>query len=290
MTFSCDNNGNYAFNTKIDEHIIGGLDKIDLHPIHISNLYQMINYVNGDTKNPDVLIAMATGSGKSFTQALWTFVLDLAGYHGVCAVHQDALAHQLREDFCRLLPKSITDKVKLGDKGKIDKIDPNSHIITTHDILFKEKSNEFIKNNKWWISVDEAHKATEIELYKRNIENLKNSIAFLTATPSEVIAKRVGCIINLSLKEKEEQGISKSPAVKTRTAKSRIQVAKNRFKFNFGERIALWFASIIEKERLSSAHECIGSIEECVIYRKTTDPFYVSDGNEGDIRKSIRWK
>ncbi|WP_265023394.1 DEAD/DEAH box helicase family protein [Wolbachia endosymbiont (group A) of Epistrophe grossularia] len=293
LTFSCDNNDHYAFSTKIDEHIIGGLDKIDLYPIHISNLYQMINYVNGDTKNPNVLIAMATGSGKSFTQALWTFVLDLADYHGICAVHQDTLASQLKEDFCRLLPKSITDKVKLCDKGAIGKIDPNSHIITTHDILFKEKSSEcetiFVKNNKWWISVDEAHKATEVELYKRNIENLKNPIAFLTATPSEVIAKRVGCIINLSLKEKEKQGVSKSPAVKTRTAKSRIQAAKKKSKFNFGERIALWFASIIEKERLSSAHECIGSIEECVIYRKTTDPFYVSDGNESDIRKSIRW-
>lgn len=296
LTLSYDNNSDYAFSTKIDEHIIGGLDKIDLYPIHISNLYQMINYINNDTKNPNVLIAMATGSGKSFTQALWTFVLDLAGYHVVCAVHQDALTNQLREDFHKLLPESIANKVKLCDKGTIDNIDPNSHIITTHDILFKEKSSEFetifVKNNKWWVNIDEAHKATEVELYKRNIENLKNPIAFLTATPSEVIAGQVGYIINLSLKEKEKQGVSKSPAVKTRIAKSRIQTAKKKFKFNFGERIALWFASIIEKERLSSAHECIGSIEECVIYRKTTDPFYVSDvsnGNKDDIRKSVRW-
>ncbi|APR98745.1 DEAD/DEAH box helicase family protein [Wolbachia endosymbiont of Folsomia candida] len=296
LILSCNNNGNYAFSTNIDNHTIGGPDKIDLYPIHISNLYQMINHANDGTKNPDVLIAMATGSGKSFTQALWTFVLDLAGYHGVCAVHQDALANQLREDFCRLLPNSITDKVKLCDKGTTNNIDPNSHIITTHDTLFKEKLGEFkhlfAKNNKWWISVDEAHKATEVELYKKSIEDLKNPIAFLTATPSEVIAERAGCVINLSLREKEEQGLSKAPVVKTKIAKSRIERAKKKSKFNFGERIALWFASVIEKERLSSAHKFISSIEESVIYRKVTDPFYVSsadNNSEDDIRKSLRW-
>ncbi|XGA08031.1 MAG: DEAD/DEAH box helicase family protein [Wolbachia endosymbiont of Xenopsylla cheopis] len=296
LTFSCNDQGNYAFSTKIDNHTIGGPDKIDLYPIHISNLYQMINHIKDDTKDPNVLISMATGSGKSFTQALWTFVLDLAGYHGVCAVHQDALAGQLEEDFGRLLPSSITDKVKVCDKGRMGNIDSSTHMITTHDMLFKEKSSEFedlfTKNNKWWVSVDEAHNATKVELYKKSIENLKTPIAFLTATPSEVIAKQVSCVINLSLKEKEEQGISKSPVIKTKIAASRIQKAKKKSEFKFGERIALWFASVIEKERLSSAHECIGNIEECVIYRKTTDPFYVTNvknSNENDIKKSLRW-
>ncbi|GHM58225.1 MAG: hypothetical protein sL5_03740 [Candidatus Mesenet longicola] len=296
LTFSCNDQGNYAFSTKIDNHTIGGPDKIDLYPIHISNLYQMINHIKDDTKDPNVLISMATGSGKSFTQALWTFVLDLAGYHGVCAVHQDALAGQLEEDFGRLLPSSITDKVKVCDKGRMGDIDSSTHMITTHDMLFKEKSSEFedlfTKNNKWWVSVDEAHNATKVELYKKSIGNLKTPIAFLTATPSEVIAKQVSCVINLSLKEKEEQGISKSPVIKTKIAASRIQKAKKKSEFKFGERIALWFASVIEKERLSSAHECIGNIEECVIYRKTTDPFYVTNvknSNENDIKKSLRW-
>lgn len=296
LTFSCNNEGDYAFSTNIDNHTIGGPDKIDLYPIHISNLYQMINHVKDNTKNPDTLIAMATGSGKSFTQALWTFVLDLAGYYGVCAVHQNALAGQLKEDFYRLLPNSIADKVTLYDKDTADDIDHNSHVITTHDILFKARLSEFKnifnQNNQRWISVDEAHNAAKVELYKESIEDLQNPITFLTATPSKFIAERIGSTINLSLREKEEQGVSKAPAIKTKVAESRIERAKKKSKFKFGERIALWFASVIERERLSSAHEYISNIEECVIYRKTTDPFYVpsiKNSNENDIRKSLRW-
>lgn len=66
----------------------------------------------------------------------------MADYRGVFAVHRDSLISQLKEDFDKLLP-SIAGKIKLYEKGITDSIDSNSYIITTHDVLFKEKLNEF---------------------------------------------------------------------------------------------------------------------------------------------------
>lgn len=278
LTFSCNENGRYAFSTKIGDHIIGGPGKIDLYPIHIANLYQMIKHIESG-KNINTLVAMATGSGKSFTQALLALVLEMVGYRGVFAVHRDSLVNQLREDFNRLLPTSITDKL-------CQSIDSNSHIITTHDILFREKSNEFkelLKNDRYWICIDEAHNAAKVELYKKGIEELNTPIFFLTATPSEFITKKVGCVVNLSPKEKEKLGISKSDIKIKKETKSRVGKATG---VNFLERLALWFTNFIEKERLSPAYELIDNIEESVVYRKSTDSFCVQND---EVKKCIRW-
>ncbi len=285
LAFSCNENGRYAFSTKVGEHIIGGPNKIDLYPIHIANLYQMIKHIENG-KDINMLVAMATGSGKSFTQALLALVLEMADYRGVFAVHRDSLVSQLKEDFDKLLPTSIAGKIKLYEKGITDSIDSNSHIITTHDVLFKEKLNEFkelFKNDRYWTCIDEAHNAAKVELYKKGIEGLNVPISFLTATPSEFITKKVGCVINLSPKEKEKLGISKRDIKIKKETKSRVGKAKG---INFLERLVLWFANLIEKERLNPAYELIDNIEESVVYRKSTDPFYVKDD---EVRKSLRW-
>lgn len=287
LIFSCNNSGKYAFSTKIGEHPIGGPDKIDLYSLHISNLYQMIHHITSNTENINMLVAMTTGSGKSFTQALWVFVLHCAGYRGVFAVHQETLVNQLAEDFDRLLPRTISKAIKTCDQ-EADSVHPDSHIITTHDILFKHRLHEF-ENKKYWISIDESHNATEVELYKKAIESLKNPLFFLTATPSKFLIERVGHIINLSPKEKEQQKLCKKVITITKIAGPRI--LKATYKPSFKERLSLRFADIIEKERLSTAHECLSSIEECVVYRKPTDPFYAKaiERTDESIRSNLRW-
>ncbi|HVT62882.1 MAG TPA: DEAD/DEAH box helicase family protein, partial [Legionellaceae bacterium] len=91
---------------------IGGPGKLELWSLHLNNLYLI--YQNLISKNPDnhQLIAMTTGSGKSYTQALWFLILYLSGNGCIFAVPREDLVDQLKRDFARLLPNEIVNQIK----------------------------------------------------------------------------------------------------------------------------------------------------------------------------------
>src|SRR6185295_5860123 len=90
---------------------IGGPDKINLYTSHITHLGLLIKELEkGRAKKSVMLAALATGSGKSFIQALWMLVLYCADVKGVFTA-PSALVAQLYQDIGRLLPKTVTQAI-----------------------------------------------------------------------------------------------------------------------------------------------------------------------------------
>jgi hypothetical protein len=113
------------FDSKIQEYVfvvnlktpsettitLGGPEKIKLYYLHLNNLFNM--YSAALSGQNHLLITMATGSGKSFTQALWFLVMYLSKYNCVFCVPREDLKQQLKKDFERLLPGELMDQMAL---------------------------------------------------------------------------------------------------------------------------------------------------------------------------------
>jgi len=107
----------YAFGIVLEHNgkkiEIGGPDKISLYAAHVVSLGYLIKELEKSRgRKPVMLAALATGSGKSFVQALWALVLHLAGVKGVFAAPA-TLVTQLRQDMGRLLPESVIREIGL---------------------------------------------------------------------------------------------------------------------------------------------------------------------------------
>jgi Type III restriction enzyme, res subunit len=179
---------------------IGGVGKIMLYPTHIVNLKKMVEALS-QPQDPHMLIAMATGSGKSFTQALWFLALKLANIDGVFTVPNESLARQLHRDFRRLLPANVVES--LVSNAPPDAL--QKWMITTHaDLLMNKWGHLYPPQKTIWLSFDEIDLIQE-ELQKRRIvERLRfrYPLLFLGATPSHSIYEKTPTIISLTPQEK----------------------------------------------------------------------------------------
>ena len=172
-----DQTDDYKFSTSIaipnkTPVTIGGLGKIDLYQLHINNLYAMLKNLSTETPNQHMLIAMATGSGKSYTQALWFLIMHLADCSCAFAVSREDLVRQLDSDFRKLLPNDIT-----ADLGQTVRTNKPFYAITTHkkllmDFWKKLYTGDNDSSRPIFLSFDEEHEASKIELYKERIKLL----------------------------------------------------------------------------------------------------------------------
>ena len=112
-TFSIDNisNQDKAVSLALNrEYVIGGTKKIDLYRTHLVTLSNIINKIQQENDISSLLVALATGSGKTYVQALLFALLAMAGFNAVFAL-PDKLITQLKKDWRRILPDAMIDRI-----------------------------------------------------------------------------------------------------------------------------------------------------------------------------------
>ena len=116
--------GVYCLGTEITvkekTHLLGGPDKVRLYRSHLVTLHNIINHLQSKQRK-SLLIALATGAGKTFIQALWFLILRQAGVNGLFAL-PDNLIPQFCADMGKLLPIELsssehTKDIKVLRKG-----------------------------------------------------------------------------------------------------------------------------------------------------------------------------
>jgi hypothetical protein len=268
---------------------LGGKDKIELYQIHLVNLEKMLTHVSNDGPNPNMLVDMATGSGKSFTQALWFLILYLSDISCTFAVPRDDLAKQLAKDFQRLIPETVTHEIKLDGESKSNQ--SSSWTITTHQNLLKKAwSTDNCKNS--WICFDEEHEASGSELFKKRINELetRHPLLFLSATPSEnayVLCRNQGAMVSFSRKQKIESKIAQPITACTVKPKDIIKAAIE--KSDNRPNLLL----DIGETPSSAAHAYLDACDSTVIFCEKDSAFYRKPkpdiDTEEDRLRTLRW-
>lgn len=278
---------------------IGGKNKIQLYQLHINNLYNMLQQMQDKSVDPHMLVAMATGSGKSFTQALWYLILNLADIPCVFSAPQDNLVQQLAKDFKRLLPDEVVADccVDTPDTKSLPKwmIATHERVLTHYWSLLNGAG---AGKDERFLCFDEQHDAAKEELYKKRIALLAKRYPsmFLSATPTKDAYAICGgrSVATLSRQEKEAMGIAKSPISHEVHAETLVgQKSRKHAKVSVFQRMILAFVNALEYERISPAHEYVDKCELAISFRDKKDAYYRAPPPRGasddDIRAFIRW-
>jgi len=254
----------------LDESVIGGPDKIDLYELHISNLGQILQYIGNDHFNDNMLVSLTTGSGKTFTQALWMLVLAKAGLHATFGVPANLL-EQFRLDLTRLLPNGFFQS-------------PDNHITikSVEDVL----NQPDIEQNDFFC-FDEAHLIAgreDLFLKAKNIAGQK-PVMFLTATPTPALKSlasgndgttRLTTVASMNNAQKVANGYAQRVESIAKSAKS-IQEIHGRFDFHRK------LADLFDRETGYDASLPFGEAYLYHVNQRKIDPGHT------DLRKAVRW-
>ena len=205
------------------EHVIGGAQKIDLYRTHLVTLSNIINKISKEDDISSLLVALATGSGKTYVQALLFATLSLSEFNAVFAL-PDKLIAQLKKDWQRILPDALIDRiVTLRDRDAEGDITQAVHnlqtsqgnsIIASSKLLLDKHYDSLlaVSPEHTCLIFDEQHllMANERRRLRLLILNQQFLSVFLTATPNEETYKISGAkpvaIMSSGQKQKAGQG------------------------------------------------------------------------------------
>ncbi|XGA08297.1 MAG: DEAD/DEAH box helicase family protein [Wolbachia endosymbiont of Xenopsylla cheopis] len=181
--------------------VIAEIKELDqkLYSIQKSVFKRMLEHIK-DGQNPNMLLDIATGFGKSFIQISFAGILENAKTDYRIVV-PDNLISQFKNDVDKFFSGKTAEQIKSKIKG--------------HKEFFIENWQETRKIPKsTFLMIDEVDSATKEELYRQRFEFLRNkcSCISLSATSQEWLYKSIeeaqGKVISISLEEKiKEMGI-----------------------------------------------------------------------------------
>ncbi|TAL66133.1 MAG: DEAD/DEAH box helicase, partial [Legionella sp.] len=225
LTIEEQNSQYHLSNTIQDKVNIGGPEKMDLYRTHLSTLHDIIKKLETEDDTTNLLIALATGTGKTFVQALWLLILNLAGNHAFFAV-PDKLVRQFQKDLKRLLPDVFVEQVKIirqgakqeDDEALLSSLEAENStpqmIIASSEQLLDDHYQALAAANPQttFLSFDEQHLIMKYEARRvRLIELSKRMLTmFLTATPNretyDLAGQKPVAIMSSGQKQKSGQG------------------------------------------------------------------------------------
>lgn len=284
---------------------IGGKNCIDLYRTHLVTLHNIIVKISSGDDISSLLVALATGSGKTYVQGLWMLSLYLSGNSAFFGV-PDKLVVQFKKDLARLLPEDFLDTMKvlrqndslsspdiiqaLDDLGKADA--EAAIIIGSSEELLDKHYQRLLKANteKTFLSFDEQHLLMRREIRRvRLIELSKRFLSmYLTATPSNETYMLAGQqpVAIMSSGQKQDAGQGQFPVIFEENAKNiSDRNALKSYKFWTGDfwasllnSLELRFFNAFQHEQSSSAVSIIENL-----------PFYVHrKPDEVDVRWSMQ--
>ncbi len=205
------------------EYQIGGPGKIDLYRSHLVTLYQIIEKILAEEDPSSLLVALATGSGKTYVQALWILSLILAGNNGVFAI-PDKLIVQFIADLKRLLPEELVSQfIVLRENGVASEAEEalrslkdsktsGKIIIGSSERLLDRCYQELLQSDssKTALVFDEQHLIMKAERRRVRLIALAQEklTMFLTATPTPEIYSLSGNkpVAIMSSRQKQDAG------------------------------------------------------------------------------------
>lgn len=217
---------------------MGGRGKIDLYPEHLGTLFKIHEHLKSDQPS-NMLIALATGSGKTFIQALWLMVLKIGNVNGVFAL-PNKLVDQFKNDFRRLVDDELVDEILIlkqnEDDRNLDAISALSNmqrapqedakfVVASYEELLDRHSAklENLTGDQVVLSFDEQHLVMQQEARKVKLKELakKNLSMFLSATPDKETYRMCGDkpLAYMSSKQKADAGHGAFPKIKKSKAK-----------------------------------------------------------------------
>ncbi|NKB46218.1 MAG: DEAD/DEAH box helicase, partial [Legionellales bacterium] len=295
--------GQYTATNQLMGHTIGGPGKIDLYTTHLVTLHNIITKIDSEEDITNLLVALATGSGKTYVQALWMLVLTTSGNHGVFAI-PDKLVKQFQDDLRRLLPDALVDGIdviredddhsdhllnSLSEKTASAKL-----IVASSERLLDGHYQKLLNadSERIFLSFDEQHLIMQTERRRvRLLELSKKRLSmFLTATPNEETYKLSGCrpVAIMSSGQKQEAGQGQFPELYMRQARNMgdrnklrtYRFWRSEFWRNLKNSLLLKVMGTIEPDRSSAASSMVETL-----------PFHIQKNqqNMSDSTSSLRW-
>lgn len=275
--------GEFALATSIKENeILGGSEKLDLYNSHLLTLSNIIRKIESEQDLSSLLVALATGSGKTFVQAVWLYVLYISQVNAIFAM-PDKLVSQFKDDLKQLLPDSMVNQIlELRKNATDDRASETIKSLSRHSKKILIASDETLLDHHFadlqklntddlLLSFDEQHLIINRE--SRNVKLFALSDKFvslyLTATPSFDTYQKTGqrpvAIMSSGQKEKAGQGkfpqcfIVEAKSVSDKFKLSSYNLFSKKFWRELGTKLTLIMASNVEKEPASAA---ISTLEE----------------------------
>ncbi|HCA90138.1 MAG TPA: hypothetical protein DEO98_07165 [Legionellales bacterium] len=261
----------------------------------------MIDKITAEEDISSLLVALATGSGKTYVQALWMLVLSLAGHHGIFAL-PDKLVTQMHKDLRRVLPDTLVDNL-LVLREREENADvqealntlssPENQpkiIIASSERLLDKHYQQLLETapERVFLSFDEQHLLMKTERWRvRLIELSKKMLSmFLTATPSQETYQLSGNkpVAMMSSGQKQAAGQGQFPVLLSENASNMSDRNKLRHYYfwtgafwqNMFNGILLRFLNAIEQEQSSAAVSIVENL-----------PFYLYHKPD---EETIRWR
>lgn len=289
----------YVGNQFNAEFAFGGKGKIDIYRTHLVTLLNIINKLDSESEISNLLVAMATGSGKTYTSALLMFITLNSENHGIFSV-PDNLVEQLVSDLKRFLPDNFVDRI-ISLKGKEDKEirailsqlpkEKEPRIIISSSEQLLDKYYPILANHDTeniFLSFDEQHLLMRSELRRvRLLELAKNKLTtLLTATPDELTYEMSGKkpVGMMSSGQKAKAGQGQFPSIMEQKAENisdRCQFTTYRFwTLPFWgtvlQKISLLFSNAIQDEPSSASMSVLENL-----------PFYAQRESK---EARLRWR
>jgi hypothetical protein len=266
---------------------LGGANKIDLYRDHLSTLYKIHQRIKKGESISNILIALATGAGKTFVQAMWMMVLEMANMSGMFAL-PNKLLKQFMEDIAKLLPDNLVSKVNTLElkkpeenkkaKAAMDQLatgdqDETKFVVASFEELLDNEYDRVQqllstkeKTSQVAFSFDEQHLVMDQESRKLKLKNIAehNLCMLLTATPSEETYKLCGKkpVARMSSHQKAKAGHGAFPTLSTKTDKT-LEDKKMEIKMDFSFLQGLWWqiVSIFISQRSSPVISLMESLQ-----------------------------
>lgn len=291
----------HVANQLTEAFTIGGIGKVDLYRSHLVTLHNIIEKLSSEEDISNLLVALATGSGKTYVQALWMLVLSLSGNNAIFAV-PDKLVAQLRNDLRRMLPHRFVDELlvlrkdeknpaveEILDDLKMPIVHPHI-IIASSECLLDDHYQQLIEasSEHTFLSFDEQHLLMKSERRRvRLIELSKKMLTmFLTATPNQETYQLSGNqpVAIMSSGQKQAAGQGQFPVLFSENANNITDRNKLRdfrfwtaeFWFNLLRGIVLRFSNTIQQEQSSAAVSIVENL-----------PFY---SYQKPDEENVRWR
>ncbi|WP_131780928.1 DEAD/DEAH box helicase family protein [Legionella gresilensis] len=271
------------------EYTIGGSAKISLYNLHISNLGRIIKHFEDKSfwrrskSDDNMLVSLTTGSGKTFTQALWMMVLKMSGIRGVFTV-PEKLLNQFKGDLGRLIP----DNMDIEANGDII-IDSPEEILTgaKHAELRGENPVQQVDDNRpadnrpTIFAFDEAHLLASNEKLFVKAKTLASKFInlYLTATPTPALVdlaqgddqkQNLTVVATMNNKQKVDNGYAERTSSYAKSAQSLEEMGK---KASLGtmEKIGRRIADTIDPQ---TGYDAANAFGEAYLYNISKKEFF----------------
>lgn len=293
--FGLNTAGELAFSTTItdsnkQESRIGGTGKISLYSLHISNLGRIIQHLSSSKSDYNMLVSLTTGSGKTFTQALWMMVLQMAGVNGIFGVPSHLLK-QFKEDLRRLIPDNMVAEILLEPAGEANKIVIDS---TQNLLLTRHEELESKDPNSTLFSFDEAHLLAIQENLFVKAQKLASKFVnlYLTATPTPALAdlakgdnkkQQLITVAAMNNEQKVKNGYAERTSSYSESAKSIAEMGK-KARLSLRDSMGRALADSIDPQ---IGYDAANAFGEAYLYNLTSKPFF---GSAKAIQKNKKLK